>query len=49
MALKNLLMRFGGIVASLALLVTSMNANTTCICFIHQPKLPKGTEKLRKF
>ncbi|MCR6545870.1 cyclic lactone autoinducer peptide [Dehalobacterium formicoaceticum] len=42
-------MRFGGVVASLALLVTSMNANTTCICFIHQPKPPKDMNKLRKF
>lgn len=44
-----LITRFGGIVASLALAVTTMNVNSTCIFVVHQPKLPKGAEKLRKF
>jgi len=49
MAVKGLLIKLGGMVASFGLLVTAINANTNCICFIHQPEMPKGAEKLRKF
>ncbi|MSU03155.1 cyclic lactone autoinducer peptide [Tissierella sp. DSM 105185] len=35
--------------ASLALMVTSLNVNTTCMLIAHQPKLPEGAKKLRKF
>ncbi|WP_073031096.1 cyclic lactone autoinducer peptide [Desulfosporosinus lacus] len=35
--------------ASFGLLVTTINANTNCICIIHQPKMPQNAEKLRKF
>lgn len=47
--MNKLITRFGGIVAALALAVTTMNVNSTCIFIVHQPKLPKGAEKLRKF
>jgi len=47
--LTKLLMKLGGLVASFALMVTAMNMNATCICLIHQPKLPEGADKLRKF
>jgi AgrD protein len=47
--LKNLLKKFGGVIACFALMVTLLNVNTACICFIHQPKLPEGSLKLRKF
>ncbi|MEA4960381.1 cyclic lactone autoinducer peptide [Lutispora sp.] len=47
--MKKVLIKLGGVIASLALMVTTMNVNTTCIWLIHQPKLPKGAEKLRKF
>ncbi|HBV69032.1 MAG TPA: cyclic lactone autoinducer peptide [Clostridiales bacterium] len=33
---------------SLAFTITSINVNTTCMFFMHQPKLPKGAEKLKK-
>ncbi|MSU01478.1 cyclic lactone autoinducer peptide [Tissierella sp. DSM 105185] len=46
--LKKVILRFGGVLASLALMVTSMNVNTTCMYLAHQPELPKGAEKLRK-
>ncbi|MPM77410.1 hypothetical protein SDC9_124413 [bioreactor metagenome] len=49
MVMKKVLIKLGGVIASLALMVTTMNVNTTCIWLIHQPKLPKGAEKLRKF
>lgn len=46
--LKKVILKFSGIIASLALMVTSMNVNSTCIYLSHQPELPKGAEKLRK-
>jgi cyclic lactone autoinducer peptide len=49
MALKRLIFKFGGAFASLALMVTALNMNLACMFIMHQPKLPKGAEKLRKF
>lgn len=46
---KNLVYRFCGMIASLALMITAMNVNVACAWLVHQPKLPKGSEKLRKF
>lgn len=34
--------------AKLALTVTSMNVNAACGWVMHQPRLPKGAEKLKK-
>ena len=36
-------------IASAAKAATSANVNSACAFVIHQPKLPKGAEKLRKF
>ena len=47
--MKKMLLKIAGIAASLALTVTAMSVNVACIFIIHQPKLPKGAEKLRKF
>lgn len=41
--------KLSSIIASLALLVTSANANQTCVWVVHQPELPEGAMKLRKF
>lgn len=46
---KNFIFKFGGVIASLALLVTSTNISTTCFWLGHQPKLPQGADKLRKY
>lgn len=46
---KKFIMKFSGVIASLALMVTIANANSSCMFVMHQPKLPKGAEKLRKF
>lgn len=46
--MKKMIFKFSGVIASLALMVTSMNVNSTCMLLIHQPELPKGAEKLRK-
>lgn len=36
-------------IAAAAKMATSVNVNSACAFVIHQPKLPKGAEKLRKF
>lgn len=46
---NSILVKFGAMAASLALLVTSTNINSVCIGIIHQPKLPEGAKDLRKF
>lgn len=45
----SILVKLSGMVAGLALLVTASNVNSTCVGFIHQPKLPKDAKSLRKF
>ncbi len=47
--MRKTLVKLSGVIVGLALMVTAMNVNTTCIWLIHQPKLPKGAEKLRRF
>lgn len=39
----------GTMLASIALMVSAVNMNATCLCIAHQPKLPEGAKKLRKF
>lgn len=46
--MKNLIARYGGVIAALALMVTAMNVNRACMFVIHQPELPEGAEKLRR-
>lgn len=41
--------RFGGMFAALAMVVTVMTVNSTCIYLTHQEELPQGAKKLRKF
>lgn len=36
-------------IAVAAKMATTANVNSACAFVIHQPKLPKGAEKLRKF
>lgn len=47
--LKSAMLKYGGTIASLALVITAINVNTACMFAGHQPKLPEGSEKLRKF
>ncbi|NYB75003.1 cyclic lactone autoinducer peptide [Sedimentibacter hydroxybenzoicus DSM 7310] len=35
--------------ASFALMIVALNVNTSCLFAAHQPKLPSGATKLRKF
>ncbi|MCR1934729.1 cyclic lactone autoinducer peptide [Clostridium tepidum] len=47
--MKNFKTKIGKILATLALMITAYNVNAACIFLVHQPKMPKGSEKLRKF
>lgn len=37
------------VIAATAKMATSANVNSACMFFVHQPKLPEGAKKLRKF
>ncbi|HML37840.1 MAG TPA: cyclic lactone autoinducer peptide [Bacillota bacterium] len=47
--MKKLPAKYAGVIASLALLITATSANMNCWLIMHQPKMPEGAEKLRKF
>ncbi|MEG2429222.1 MAG: cyclic lactone autoinducer peptide [Oscillospiraceae bacterium] len=47
--MKKVVKKYAGAIAGLALMVTSLNANSTCIFYLHQPKMPENAKKLRKF
>jgi len=47
--MKGLMIKFAGVIASLALMVTATNTTQSCFFIMHQPKLPEGADKLRKF
>ena len=45
--MKNLILKYGKYIASLALLITAFNVNVTCTFMAYQPQIPKSAEKLR--
>ncbi|MCR1973627.1 cyclic lactone autoinducer peptide [Clostridium sporogenes] len=47
--MRSFKIKIGKVLASLALMVTAYNVNAACIFLVHQPKMPKGAEKFRKF
>lgn len=47
--MKKFLYRYAGMLAALALVITTATTNSTCICLMHQDKLPESAKKLRKF
>lgn len=47
--MKKLLMKYSGILAAMALVFTTLTANSTCTWVTYQEKLPKAAKKLRKF
>ena len=46
--MKGLIYKIESVIANLALTVTTLDVNTTCTWILHQPKLPKDAEKLRR-
>jgi cyclic lactone autoinducer peptide len=47
--MKKFVSKFGGRIARAALGMTTLSVNTACFIWWHQPKLPEGAKKLRKF
>lgn len=45
---NKLMVKFGGHIAALALMITACNVNTTCMWVGHQPEMPSGADKLKK-
>lgn len=41
--------KLGSCAAALAVVATTLTANSTCVWFSHQEKLPVDAKKLRKF
>ncbi len=41
--------KIGKWIASFGLLTAKMSANTACVIWWHQPKMPESVKKLRKF
>lgn len=46
--MKNIFAKYASVIAALALMVTAVSANRTCLLVYHQPKMPEGAEKLRR-
>lgn len=47
--MKGLFAKYGKCLAAVALMLTSISANSTCWFIMHQDKLPEKAKKLRKF
>lgn len=47
--MKNFFSKYGGFLAALAIVVTTMNENSACVFIMHQDSLPKEAKSLRKF
>lgn len=47
--MKKFFQKYGGFLAALAMIVTSWNVNSACVCIMHQDSLPEEAKKLRKF
>lgn len=41
--------KLGSCIAALAVIATTLTANSACVWFSHQEKLPEAAKKLRKF
>ena len=48
-AMKKFLMKYSGMLAALALVFTTLTANSACTWVTYQEKLPETAKKLRKF
>ena len=48
-AVKKFLYKYASVFAALALVITTVNANSTCYCVMHQDRMPESAKKLRRF
>ncbi len=47
--MRNFIKRNSTLLAALALVVTSLTVNSTCIFTMHQDEVPEAAKKLRRF
>ena len=47
--MKNMFLKYASVMAALALVITTVSANTTCILTVYQEELPDSAKKLRRF
>lgn len=47
--MKKFVMKFGTAIASLALMIATVNVNATCCFHAHQSEVPEAAKKLRRF
>lgn len=47
--MKKLLMKYSGMLAALAMVFTTLTANSTCTWVTYQEEMPESAKKLRKF
>lgn len=47
--MKEFIKRHSSLLAALALVVTSLTVNSTCIYTMHQDEVPEVAKKLRRF
>jgi len=47
--MKKFLKKYSSYIAGLALVITTITANSTCVYCMHQPEMPENSKKLRKF
>ncbi len=47
--MKNFFKKYGNILAALAMVITTVAANSTCVYYMYQDELPTEAKKLRKF
>lgn len=47
--MKKTLSKYAGVIAALALVITTMTANSNCVWVMHQDELPEAAKKLRRF
>lgn len=47
--MKKILMKYSGMLAAVAMVFTTLTANTACTWMSYQEELPETAKKLRKF
>lgn len=46
--MKKFFAKYASVIAALALMVTTVSVNRSCVLIMHQPELPEGADKLRR-
>ena len=47
--MKKIILKYGGMLAALAMVFTTLTVNSTCTWMTYQEELPETAKKLRKF